>query len=138
MDQSDVRQDQVRALAEFVAATGTRRSFPPIVGGDFNADPDADEIRMMTGATTLPVEKQVFIDAWRAAGTGTPGYTWSHANPYTIMDPEPERRLDYVFVGYPRDDDAGGQVMTCAVEGTQPVDGVQPSDHYAVLAELRY
>jgi endonuclease/exonuclease/phosphatase family metal-dependent hydrolase len=138
MDQSDVRQDQVRAIATFVAATSARRTFPPIVCGDFNADPDTDEIRMMTGATTLPVDRQVFLDAWRAAGDGTPGYTWSHANPYTIMDPEPERRLDYVFTGYPRDDDAGGQTMACVLEGVEPVDGVHPSDHYAVLAELRY
>ena len=30
--------------------------------GDFNAVPDAEEIRMLTGLTTVPVAKLVFID----------------------------------------------------------------------------
>jgi hypothetical protein len=29
-------------------------------------------------------------------------------------------------------------VTRCTVEGLEPVDGVVPSDHLAVLAELRY
>jgi hypothetical protein len=29
-------------------------------------------------------------------------------------------------------------VVAARVEGIDPVDGVHPSDHYAVLAELRY
>jgi endonuclease/exonuclease/phosphatase family metal-dependent hydrolase len=137
LDQSAVRQQQVRALAEFVANTTARRTYPPVLCGDFNADPEADEIRMLTGATAPPVDKLVFLDAWRTAGDGTPGYTWSHANPYTVVDPEPERRLDYVFVGYPQEH-AAGQPVRCVVEGVEPVGGISPSDHYAVLAELRY
>jgi endonuclease/exonuclease/phosphatase family metal-dependent hydrolase len=138
LDQSAVRQQQVAALCEFVAETRERRERPPIVCGDFNADPEADEIRMMTGLTTLPVAKLVFQEAWRSAGDGSAGWTWSRENPFTTLDPEPDRRLDYVFVGYPTDDGAAGEVVEARVEGNQPVDGVQPSDHYAVHAELRY
>ncbi len=137
MDQSHVRQAQVRALAAFVAETGPRRSFPPLLCGDFNADPDADELRMLTGLTAVPVPKLVFLDAWRSAGDGGPGYTWSRANPFTVPDAEPDRRLDYVLVGYPRAGGAG-EVTAARVEATEPVDRVQPSDHYAVYAELRY
>jgi len=137
LDQSAVRQQQVRAVAEFVASTKARRTYPPVLCGDFNADPDADEIRMLTGAAAPPVDKLVFLDAWRSGGDGTAGYTWSHDNPYTVVDPEPERRLDYVFVGYAQDAGAGEPVH-CAVEGIEPIGGVHPSDHYAVLAELRY
>jgi endonuclease/exonuclease/phosphatase family metal-dependent hydrolase len=79
----------------------------------------------------------VFLDAWRAAGDGGPGDTWSNANPFAALDCEPDRRIDYVFVGYPRDHGLG-QVLTARVEAVEPVDGVQPSDHYAVYAELRY
>lgn len=138
LDQSHVRQVQLAAVCEFIAETKPRRTYPPVLCGDMNADPESDEIRMLVGQRPPPVPKLVFLDAWRARGDGGPGYTWSHANPYTLLDPEPERRLDYVFVGYPRDDDAGGEPTACLVEGVDPVGGVHASDHYAVCAELRY
>jgi hypothetical protein len=78
----------------------------------------------------------VFIDAWAAAGD-PPGSTWSNANPFAAADLEPDRRIDYVFVGYPRPGGAG-HVTAARVEAVEPVDGVHPSDHYAMLAELRY
>ncbi|HSO96871.1 MAG TPA: endonuclease/exonuclease/phosphatase family protein [Acidimicrobiia bacterium] len=137
MDQSDVRQDQIRAICEFVAETSDRRTYPPILTGDFNAEPDSDEIRLLTGLGAVPVPKLMFLDAWRTAGDGGPGYTWSNVNPFATLDCEPDRRLDYVFVGYPRAHGAG-QVLAARIEGTQLVDGIYPSDHYAILAEVRY
>ena len=99
MDQSDVRQDQVRTICEFVAETRDRREFPPVLCGDFNAVPDSEEIRMLTGLTTVPVPKLVFIDAWRAAGDGV-GTTWDNRNGFAAEEYEPDGRIDYVFVGY--------------------------------------
>ena len=137
LDQSDVRQAQVRAICEFVAEAKADRSYPPLLCGDFNAEPGSEEIRMVTGLTTAAVPKLVFLDAWRAGGDGGPGFTWNNANPFAAVDCEPNRRIDYVFVGYPRDHGAG-QVVAARVEATDPVDGVHPSDHYAVYTELRY
>jgi endonuclease/exonuclease/phosphatase family metal-dependent hydrolase len=137
LDQSDVRQMQVRAVCEFIEETKSNRTFPPILCGDFNADPEADEIRMLTGLTEIPVPKLVFLDAWQVAGEGGPGFTWSHDNPFTMLDPEPERRLDYVFVGYPGERHAG-ETVRCAMAGNAPVRGTYPSDHFAVVAEVRY
>jgi endonuclease/exonuclease/phosphatase family metal-dependent hydrolase len=134
-DQSHVRQLQVQALAEMVAESETR-TYPAIVCGDLNADPIADEIRMLTGRAAVPVPRLVFFDAWEVAGNG-PGYTWSNANPFAARDLEPERRIDYVLVGWPKKRGAG-HVVAATVEGVDPVNGVYPSDHYAVLAELRY
>jgi len=137
LDQSHVRQQQVAAACEFVASTRDGRSYPPILCGDFNAEPDAAEIRLLCGHAAVPVEKLVFLDAWRVAGDGGPGWTWSRLNPFTASDPEPDRRIDYVFVGYPGEG-ARGEVISARVEGVEPVDNVYPSDHYAVCAELRY
>jgi endonuclease/exonuclease/phosphatase family metal-dependent hydrolase len=134
-DESHVRQLQVRALAEFVAESRLP-DYPPIVCGDFNADPRSDEIRMLTGRATVPVPRLVFLDAWEVAGDGA-GLTWSNDNPYAVHDLEPDRRIDYVFVGWPKARGAG-HVVSAQVEGIDPVHGVHPSDHYAVLAELRY
>jgi endonuclease/exonuclease/phosphatase family metal-dependent hydrolase len=134
-DQSDVRQEQVRTLARFVSEN-ERQAVPPILAGDFNAVPDSEEIRMLTGRATVPVPRLVFHDAWEAAGNVEPGFTWSNANPYARLDLEPDRRIDYVFVGWPRRGGAG-HVLSCRMIG-DPVDGVYPSDHLGVMAELRY
>ena len=133
-DQSHVRQEQVRAICEFIAAAPTR-TFPPILCGDMNSTPDSDEIRMLTGKTAVPVPKLVFHDAWEAAGDG-PGLTWSNDNPHARRGLEPDRRIDYVLVGWPK---AGGrgQVIDVEVVGTEPIEGVVPSDHYGVMATLR-
>jgi endonuclease/exonuclease/phosphatase family metal-dependent hydrolase len=137
-DQSDVRQQQVRAVAEFVSKhRGSGSTFPPVLCGDFNATPGSDEIRMLTGRMSIPVAKLVFHDAWEVAGTGGDGMTWSNTNPYARRDLEPDRRIDYVFAGWPKAGGAGN-VTRCSLAGTEPVGGVVPSDHYAVVAELRY
>ena len=134
-DESALRQAQVRALAEFVAES-KGRTFPPIVCGDFNADPVADEIRMLNGRAAVPVPPLVFMDAWDVAGDG-PGYTWSNDNAFAARDLEPDRRIDYVFVGWPKARGAG-HVVDARVAAIEPINGVHPSDHYAVVAEMRY
>ena len=134
-DQSHVRQEQVRAIVRFVAASAGD-GFPPIVAGDFNAVPDTDEVRMLTGRTNVPVPGLAFHDAWEAGGDGGPGYTWVNENTWARRDLEPDRRIDYVFAGLPRWGGAG-HVVSCRLVG-QPIDGLYPSDHLGVLAELRY
>src|SRR5690606_20911119 len=110
---------------------------PPIVMGDFNAVPESDEIRLMTGLAPPPVSGQVFYDAWQVANAHEPGYTWHRQNPYTAAALEPDRRLDYVFVGRPTGTGVG-HVERCWLVGTEALDGVFPSDHYGVAAEIRY
>jgi endonuclease/exonuclease/phosphatase family metal-dependent hydrolase len=134
-DESHVRQGEVRALAQLVAES-VGRTFPPIVCGDFNSPPDADEVRMLTGRMAVPVPRLVFLDAWEVAGEGA-GHTWRNANPFAAHDLEPDRRIDYVFVGWPKARGAG-HVTRAWVDGTEPIDGMHGSDHAAVVAELRY
>jgi endonuclease/exonuclease/phosphatase family metal-dependent hydrolase len=138
MDQSHVRQDQLRAVCEFIDETKDRRTFPPILCGDLNAEPTSDEIRMLTGFSQPAVPKLVFFDAWPASGETGPGYTWDRMNPFTDLDAEPRNaRIDYVLVGYPQDG-AVGEPVACRVAGNAPAGGVWPSDHFGVVAEVRY
>jgi endonuclease/exonuclease/phosphatase family metal-dependent hydrolase len=142
-DQSATRQEQVRSICTFIDGSRPEggRAFPPILCGDFNADPDSDEIRMLNGRAATPVPKLVFHDAWEVAGhpssSSDDGTTWSNRNPYAALDLEPDRRIDYVLVGWPKAGGAG-HVTSCQVEGLDEVDGIVPSDHLAVVAELRY
>lgn len=136
LEHSHLRQQQVTEIARFVASR-ERPKHPPIVCGDFNAEPTSEEIRMMTGATSCPVEDLCFRDAWRDGGDGGAGHTWDNRNPFARQELEPDRRIDYVFIGPPQEGGAG-HVLDCRVVGDEPVDHVWPSDHFGVLAELRY
>lgn len=131
-DQSHVRQDQVRAVAGLVASQQSSGRLPYVLCGDFNAEPESDEIRMLTGHTSVPVPGVVFQDAWRAGGDGSPGYTWSHRNPAAAEGRFGNSRLDYVFVQW-----AGRGAVTRAevIDGRGP-GGICASDHLAMLAEL--
>jgi endonuclease/exonuclease/phosphatase family metal-dependent hydrolase len=140
LHQSDTRQAQVRVLAEHVLAHRPHGGFPPILVGDFNAEPDSDEIRFLCGLHVIDGASVHFRDCWRVAREARPGreagYTWSNDNPYTAGAFEPNRRLDYVFVGYP-DERGRGFPLQCRVVCDEPRDGVWPSDHFGVYAELR-
>lgn len=136
LDHSGPRQAQVRELAGFVADSRPR-SYPAVVCGDFNADSTSDEVRMITGRAAVPVDGTVFLDSWEVAGDGGQGATWSTTNPHAEAGLEPDRRIDYLFTGWPRRGGAG-HVVNCEVAANQPIDGVWPSDHFAVVADLRY
>lgn len=135
-DGSRLRQRQVESVAEFVAATRSSE-FPPILAGDFNAAPDSDEIRMLTGERPVPVPGLVFYDAWAFTGQSAAGYTWSNSNPYIRPRLEPERRIDYLLVGAPVAGGAGN-ILRARLAGAGHDGAVVPSDHYAVVTELRY
>lgn len=136
-DESHVRRVQVDELADVVAdeLTRTDGGLPAIVGGDLNAVPDSDEIRRLTGRTAVRHPNLVFADAWELSGTGS-GHTWSSANPYLADANWPNRRIDYLFVTWPRVKPAGHPVRTW-LAGNEPVDAVMASDHFAVVADLR-
>lgn len=132
---SAARLAQVRTLAGFVAGHASGHPLPPVVTGDLNAEPTSDELRLLGGLLTAPaMPGQVLVDAWRYAEPDRPGHTWDHRNPYLADDPNPDARIDYVLVGPPRE--GGGRIRSAALAGDAPVDGVWPSDHFGVVAEL--
>ncbi len=133
---SAVRQASVGHLASLIAEVAGG-PLPPVVCGDFNASPDSDEIRMLTGRSQTALPGFVLYDAWEMAGNGGPGHTLTRDNPWAAPLLQPDRRIDYVCVGPPRKGGAG-HIIRCAVAGNQPVNGIVPSDHYAVVADLRY
>jgi endonuclease/exonuclease/phosphatase family metal-dependent hydrolase len=136
-DWSGVRQAQVAKVCEVIRSRSPRR-FPAILCGDLNAEPASDEIRMLTGHAAVPVAGVVLRDAWVTAGHDGSGATISAENPYCAASLEPDARIDYVLVGWPKLGGAG-QVLHTTVAGTLPgPDGLWGSDHLAVVAELRY
>lgn len=131
-----VRRRQVRRLAELVQERAPiGETFPPILLGDFNAEPDSDEIRFLRGFAALDGETVFFADAWVYGGDGGPGFTFDRRNDYAARAHEPPRRIDYIFVRGP---DAAwrGEPLVTRVVFSEPQDGVWASDHFGLYTEL--
>ena len=124
----------VRRLEELVADEPAH----VVVGGDMNAEPSASSMQFWTGRRSLEGVSTAYRDCWESIHGAAGGVTVDPANPLTHHD-EPDlnrgRRIDYLLVGC----HAHGptlRILDCAVVLDQPVDGILPSDHYGVVADL--
>jgi endonuclease/exonuclease/phosphatase family metal-dependent hydrolase len=140
LDLEHVREQQAVATARFVShLTRERPSLPVVILGDFNAAPDAASIRYLTGRQSLCGHSVRYEDAWEAVHGDEPGHTFSPRNPLVTVGQMPlerGRRIDYILV---RSGPHGSllDVADCRRVLADPVDGVQPSDHYGLLADVR-
>jgi endonuclease/exonuclease/phosphatase family metal-dependent hydrolase len=136
-DASATRIAQCEALSGIVdqLRNDPEVDVPVLMAGDFNSVPDSDEIRMLTGRSAPAVPGLVFTDLWEIAGEGE-GFTWRRDNPYIGDSTWPNRRLDYLFVSWPRPRPIGNPSRIW-LAGVDTVGGVQPSDHAAVVADIR-
>ena len=135
-DASALRATQLAAVVDLVVARHDPEGEgpPPVLAGDLNAVPESDEIRRLTGLAAPYRSGLVFTDCWAAVGDGD-GDTWTRDNPNSAEALWPRRRLDYVFVVWPRPKPLGNP-RTARLAGVQAHDGIVPSDHYAVVVEL--
>jgi endonuclease/exonuclease/phosphatase family metal-dependent hydrolase len=147
LDLSHARCQQVSfivdALADWLAPHRQAGAdlLPLILLGDFNAEPDSDEIRFLRGHHALPslrtgkLRGTYFNDAVLFAD-GDAGPTFARDNVFAGREREPSRRIDYIFVATP---DRFGRGLPlsgrrCFLTAT---DGVHPSDHYGVSADVQ-
>ena len=124
----------VRAVEELLAD----RPAHVVLGGDFNAEPHTSSMRFLTGRTSLDGVSTAYRDVWESVHGDAHGYTFDPRNPLTAID-EPGldrgRRIDYLLVGC-GDHGPTLRILDAGLAVHQPVDGVQPSDHYGVFADL--
>jgi endonuclease/exonuclease/phosphatase family metal-dependent hydrolase len=136
LHESHIRIGQVRFLASLVKDREPidPARYPPVVMGDFNAEPDSDEIRFLTGLATIDGESVYFADAWRYGGEGA-GHTFDPSNPHAAPLHEPPRRIDYVFVRGP-DEGTRAKPTATRLAFHTPFEGVHASDHFGVVTDL--
>jgi endonuclease/exonuclease/phosphatase family metal-dependent hydrolase len=135
LNHGHIRQLQVKRLVDVVARLAPEEGFPPLVLGDFNAEPDSEEIRYMRGLTGLGGPCVYFADSFGVAGDGSAGTSFSKRNPFAAPLREPDRRIDYVFVRGP-DDAQRGEPQGARVCFDQPYEGTFPSDHFGVVTTI--
>lgn len=131
---SALRCEQVRAVAAHVAAA-PRTDLPPIVLGDFNAEADSDEMRLLEGLLTAPAEPGLLLINTRRWAARPDAPTWTPVNPHVAATGSPPVRIDHLLVGLGRGT-VPVRVEGSAVFGDRPVDGVWPSDHASVVVDL--
>ena len=140
-DHGYVRLKQVAFIAERIAEVAPLQAgfLPPVLMGDFNAGPDADEIRYLTGLHVLDGKSVHFADAWLYGGDGGGGATYDPKNDYAKRNREPPRRIDYVFTRGP-DAELRGEPVHARLAFHEPValsgGTLWPSDHFGVYAEI--
>ena len=143
------RRLQVLAIDEIIRGTrghhddmpthpfGQRHAMPPVLCGDFNAEPDSDEIRFLSSLAVLDGRTTFYQDAWRVAGDGV-GHTqdWRD-NPIAASMNIHRKRIDYVFVGDPFKRTANaGRVLRAALAFHEPITGVVASDHRGLVVDI--
>jgi endonuclease/exonuclease/phosphatase family metal-dependent hydrolase len=132
-----VRLSQVRAIVDklFELAPVDDEHLPPVLMGDFNAEPDSDEIRFLRGLATIEGRSVYLADVWSYAGQG-PGYTFDRKNRFAALAHEPPRRIDYIFVRGPDRKFRGEPVSARLCFATASAAELWPSDHFGVVSEL--
>ena len=133
---------EVRGSRDRFDSHGERRvGMPPILCGDFNSEPESDEIRFLRGLTVLDERTTFWQDAWLVAGpAGDPGHTQDWRTHDLAADLNIHRkRIDYVFVGdaFRREGNAG-RVRSARLVCDEALTGVQASDHMGLLVDIEW
>jgi endonuclease/exonuclease/phosphatase family metal-dependent hydrolase len=132
------RELQALRTARFVEEMLPDPATHVVLLGDLDATPDSASIRFLTGKQALNGTSVSYTDAWASVYPDEPGHTFTPDNALVRagdMPLETGRRIDYVLV-------RGGPwgpplaVSGCRRVLVDPVDGVQASDHYGLMADL--
>ena len=140
-DHGFVRRAQVAFVVERIEELAPARAgaLPPVLVGDFNAEPDSDEMRFLRGLAVIDGRSVHFADAWIYGGDGGPGATYDPKNDYARKNREPPRRIDYIFSRGP-DAELRGEPLLSQLAFSTPEAGpegaVWASDHFGLYAEL--
>jgi endonuclease/exonuclease/phosphatase family metal-dependent hydrolase len=132
------RELQAVAAARLVETVAPDPDRHVVLLGDFDARPDSASMRFWTGRQSLDGMSVGYHDAWETVHGADPGHTFTPENPLVRAGGfhlVRGRRIDYVLVrGRPQGPTL--QVVSCERALVEPVDGVQASDHYGVVADL--
>ncbi|MDP1795396.1 MAG: endonuclease/exonuclease/phosphatase family protein, partial [Acidimicrobiales bacterium] len=80
-EEGAIREKEVVELDDFVRETaGDDSPIPPVICGDFNAEPDSTEVRFLTGGHAIDGRSTYYQDAWRVAPGKGDGFTWHNRN----------------------------------------------------------
>lgn len=132
------RELQAVAAAGFIKSEAPNKGEHTLVLGDFDATPDSASLRFWTGRQSLEGVSVSYHDPWDTLCSDDPGHTFTPENPLVAhgdMRTAGGRRINYILVGA---NEFGPTLQPISINriGVNPVQGIQASDHYGVVAEL--
>lgn len=139
MEDGALREEQVIAADRFIKDK-RRAEDLTIFTGDFNTEPQADEIRYLKGLTSIDGKRSYYQDAFALCHPDEHGFTWSKCNPYTepLTWLQRDRRLDYIFVSKHRSSGRGA-IHRCDIVFDRPnEEGIWCSDHFGLMADVMF
>ena len=131
------RELQAVEVARFIEELLGSRRVPVVLAGDMDADPQAGSIRFWTGRQALAGTSVCYLDVWERLHRDEPGETFTPRNALVmeVVPDWPFRRIDYILVrcqiGSPR-----LAIERCEIVFDEPAEGVWPSDHFGLMADL--
>jgi endonuclease/exonuclease/phosphatase family metal-dependent hydrolase len=134
LDAAATREDQAVVLDRW--AKQRPGDLPTVLCGDFNCTPDSAVHQFLTGRASLQGESTYWRDVYQRRHPNSDGYTWSAKNPYASRSVERNRRIDFIFVAAMREGGPGAILHSRVVLDLPNSDGVYPSDHFGVFAEI--
>jgi endonuclease/exonuclease/phosphatase family metal-dependent hydrolase len=127
---TDDRIAQGAHLADLATDPRHDGACPVLLMGDLNAAVESPVLRSV---------REVLTDAWAAGGGSSDAVTLPSSHPFAPLSAGPQmvdQRIDHIFFRPGRED------QHVVVDGVrlagEPVGGVHPSDHRAVVADLRW
>jgi endonuclease/exonuclease/phosphatase family metal-dependent hydrolase len=130
------RELQTVAAARLIDEIAGSDGAHVVLAGDLDADPDSASIRFWSGHQSLDGLSVCYTDAWGDLHNEADGETFTTRNPLVTSSWWPFKRIDYIFV---RCDDRGRpslRIVQSARVFDRPSNGVWPSDHFGVSADL--
>jgi endonuclease/exonuclease/phosphatase family metal-dependent hydrolase len=127
LEYADDHLAQAQALANLLTDPALDGPLPVLLTADLNAAPQAPQIAPLT---------EVMVDCWVAGGGAPDAATLRSANPFAPREARQQidRRIDYVLARPGVADRPVRVRRAFAVD--EPVDGLHPSDHAAVLVDI--
>jgi endonuclease/exonuclease/phosphatase family metal-dependent hydrolase len=124
---ADDQLAQMHALADLVSDPSVDGVLPVLLAADLNAGPDTPQLSILT---------EVVEDTWVAGGGDPDAVTLSSEVPFAPLGAtqQIDRRIDYVLAKPGRESESL-RVDRAFIDG-RPVDGLYPSDHFAVVVDL--
>lgn len=116
-----------RRLAELVSDSALDGPLPVLLAADLNAAPGSTELRPLL---------EVMVDTWTVGGGDPWARTLRSEHPFAPSEAtkQLDQRIDYVLA---RSNSAHTMSVARTFTLSEPVDGIPPSDHDAVVADLR-
>ena len=104
--------------------------------GDLDAETDAASLQFLSGKRSHAGTSVCYVNAFDAVRPGEPGHTFTPDNPLCPRH-WPFRRIDHIFIRCGTNGQPTLGIVDCKVILDQPVNGVWPSDHFGVMADVR-